>query len=170
MLHFIQSFDDLDQRQFMDIYAESNTENATIFFPELTDKTEALRQTERSFLQYLQTEFLPSDKNTCCVLEEQGVWVSALRLYQIEDRLYYIEALETNPAYRKKGYAAKLLTGLIEALKEGGPFTLCDCVDKKNVASVKTHQACGFSIVSEEGSDYLSGERDCRDYGMAYTL
>ena len=56
----------------------------------------------------------------------------------------------------------------MEELKKRGPFRLCSCVSKKNEASLRTHLACGFRIVSEEGFDYLSGEANGRDYGMEY--
>ena len=41
MLHKITGPGDLDGRKLMDIYAESNAENAEDFFPEETDRTEA---------------------------------------------------------------------------------------------------------------------------------
>ncbi|MBR0200707.1 MAG: GNAT family N-acetyltransferase [Oscillospiraceae bacterium] len=53
-------------------------------------------------------------------------------------------------------------------MKRDGPFRLCDCVDKRNTASLKTHEACGFRIVSEAGFDYLQEEADNRDYGLEY--
>lgn len=49
-----------------------------------------------------------------------------------------------------------------------GPFRLCDCVGKKNAASLKAHEKCGFRIVSEKGCDYLHREADDRDFGLEY--
>ena len=60
------------------------------------------------------------------------------------------------------------MSGVTEELKKEGPFRLCDCVSKKNTASLKTHEKCGFQIVSEEGYDYLSEEADNRDFGLEY--
>ena len=42
------------------------------------------------------------------------------------------------------------------------------CVGKKNAASLKTHEKCGFRIVSEQGCDYLHREADDRDFGLEY--
>lgn len=158
----------LDARQLMDIYAESNRENTAFFYPEEGDPAVALRKVEAGFLDFLQNDFLRQEGNACWVLVEDGVWVSALRTYAIEAGLHYLEALETRPDRRKQGYGAALLSRVVETMKIGGPFRLCDCVEKKNIASLKTHEKCGFRIVSEQGYDYLSREADERDFGLEY--
>lgn len=53
-------------------------------------------------------------------------------------------------------------------MKAEGPFRLCDCVGKKNTASLKAQEKCGFRIVSEQGYDYLHQEADDRDFGLEY--
>ncbi len=158
----------LDERRLMDLYAESNGENADVFFPEEKDRTAALRRAEDGFLDFLKNEFLSIPGNTVWVLEENGVWVSSLRTSLVRDGVYYLEALETRPDSRRKGCAARLLNGVISALKETGGFVLCDCVGKRNEASLLTHEKCGFRKVSEEGYDYLLGETNERTYGMEY--
>ena len=82
--------------------------------------------------------------------------------------MYYLEALETPPELRGKGYATKLLSGVLEAMKQEGPFRLCDCVSKRNAASLRTHEKCGFWIVSDEGYDYLNEETNDHDYGLEF--
>ena len=164
-LHVINA---ADKRRLMDIYAESNLENTDFFYPELTDKQEAVRRVERDFLNYLETAFLSSGENTLLIWEEQGIWVSALRLYRMREGFFYIEALETRPDFRRSGYAAKLLRETTEMLKKTGPFRLCDNVDKQNEASLATHRVCGFSVVSENGYDYLQEETDEGSYGMEF--
>lgn len=67
--------------------------------------------------------------------------------------MFYVEALETQPENRKKGYASVLILGVIEELKKKGSFQIRDCVSRKNTASLRTHVKCGFKIVSEEGYD-----------------
>lgn len=170
MLLKIMRYSDLDERKLMDIYCESNYENTDYFFPDEPDKEKAVRDVESGFLNFLKTEFFTNDGNAYWILEENGVWVSALRLNLIEDGLYYLEALETPPKCRKNGYATQLLEGVIEKLKENGSFRICDCVSKKNKASIRVHEKCGFSIVSESGFDYLQNESDDRDYGFEYSF
>lgn len=164
----ITDYSQIDERQLMDIYAESNLENTAHFYPETTDKAAAVKQVEAAYLMFLKSEFLASANNTCWVLEENGSWVSALRLSRIDSDFYYLEALETLPALRGKGYASQLLSAVIAELKDGGSFRLCDCVRKTNTASIKTHLKCGFRIISEEGYDYLQKESDSKEYGFEF--
>lgn len=168
MLLKITSCADLDSRKLMDIYSESNTENAEDFYPEETDRAVALRKAEDGYLSFLKDEFFKWAKATYWIWDEAGLWVSAVRICEIRDGLYYLEALETHPAQRKKGYGSRLLSSVLSAMKEDGPFRLCDCVSKKNVASLKTHEKCGFRIVSENGYNYLYDETDEHDFGLEY--
>ena len=168
MLIKIAKYHDLDTRKLMDIYAESNFENTNYFYPDELDKDIAVQKVETGFLNFLKNEFFNNTHAYYWVLEENGVWLCALRTYMIGEGIYYLEALETRPDSRRKGYAVGLLNDIIESLKKGGPFRLCSCVSKKNTASLKTHLKSGFKIVSEEGYDYLSGESDNRDYGLEY--
>ena len=168
MLLRITRYGDLDEKKLMDIYAESNFENTDYFFPDEPDKETALHKVEAGFLDFLKNEFFPLNKATYWILEENGVWYSALRTCEIQDGLYYLEALETRPDARRNGHAAQLLSGVLDALRKDGPFRLCDCVSKKNTASLRTHERCGFRIVSEEGYDYQRGEPDDHDFGLEY--
>ena len=56
----------------------------------------------------------------------------------------------------------------LEDMKNDGSFKLCVCISKKNIASLKTHEKCGFKIVSEKGYDYLSNEENDSTYGLEY--
>ena len=168
MLKRITDFGTVDTRKLMDVYAESNVENTAYFCPEETDPEKAVRFVEEGFLNYLKNEFLSSPGNAVWVLEKDGIWLSALRTTMVSEGLYFLEALETRPDSRKRGYGSELLSAVISALKETGAFRLCDCVDKANTASVRTHERCGFVKVSEEGYDYLQEETDPGSYGMEY--
>lgn len=168
MILKITRYSDLDERKLMDVYAESNYENTDYFFPEETDKAVAVRKVEEGFCGFLKAEFFAHNENAYWVLEENGIWVCALRLNLIEKGLYYLEALETKPDSRKQGYATKLLSGVIEKLRLDGPFRICDCISKKNIASIRTHEKCGFRIVSDKGFDYLQNEADDHDYGLEF--
>lgn len=168
MLLKITAFADLDGRKLMDVYAESNLENTDYFCPEEPDKQVALRKVEAGFLTFLRDGFFRQKNAVCWVLEQDGLWVSALRTCQVDAKLYFLEALETHPEHRQKGCGALLLSGVLEAMKAEGSFRLCDCVGKKNLASLKTHEKCGFRIVSQQGYDYLHGDVSPQDFGMEY--
>ena len=168
MLIRITNYNEIDQRKLMDIYSESNFENTDYFFPDETDKDKAVKQVEEGFLNFIKNEFLNKDEATYWVLEEDGMWISALRICKVEKELYYLEALETRPDQRKQGYGYKLLHETIEEYKKIGPFVLCDCVSKRNIPSLKTHEKCGFKIVSDNGYDYLEKESNEYCFGLEY--
>ena len=98
----------LDERKLMDVYAESNLENTDFFCPEEPDKEAAVRMVESGFLDFLKNEFFKEPEAVCWVLEEDGVWVSALRICRIPEGPYYLEALETRPDRRRQGYGVRL--------------------------------------------------------------
>ena len=168
VLHIIQSYADLDGPRLMTVYAESNRENTDCFFPDLSDKTLAVRKVEEGFLQFLREEFFAGPGPVYCVLEKAGAWVSALRMNELEPGFYYMEALETRPGFRRKGYAVQLLNKVTAQLRQQGPFRVCDCVSKKNEPSIRTHLACGFRIVADVGRDYLQNTDDPCDYSFEY--
>lgn len=168
MLLQLCDYNDIDERKLMDVYSESNAENADYFYPDETDKAAAVKKVEARFMEFLKDEFYHYPEAAYWILEENGMWTSALRTCRIREGLYYLEALETRPDQRKKGYGALLLSYVIEELKKYGPFRLCDCVSKKNAALLKTHEKCGFRILSDTGYDYLRSENDAYDYGLEY--
>lgn len=134
----------------------------------MQDKREALAKVERDYLSYIKNAFFSSEGNAYVIYESENIWLSALRLYRLQEGFYYIEALETHPQYRRKGYGARLLVGLVDVLKEQGSFRLCDCVGKKNFASLSVHKRCGFEITDEVGHNYLNDETDDRRYSLQY--
>lgn len=165
----VRSFDELDFDRLMQIYAESNRENAEEMYPDEEADT-ALDKVIDGFCSYLQEEFFRDGTETYRILEIDGEWVAALRLYELPDRRFYIEALETEVFHRRLGYATQLLHAVMQELKAQGPFTLCDCVGKRNVASLCTHLKCGFQIVQIDGYSYLSKETNPYTYGLEYRL
>lgn len=168
MLIKITEYRKVDTGKLMDVYAESNFENTDFFYPDETDKEAAVQKVEAGFLDFLKNDFFRKTDAAYWILETDGVWVSAVRTCRIQDGLYYMEALETRPDSRRKGYGAGLLSSVVASMKEKASFRLCSCVSKKNLASLKTHEKSGFRVVSEEGYDYLRGEADDHAFGMEY--
>lgn len=167
MIITIKSYSELDERRLMDLYSEGNIENAEELYPD-DDRAQAVRKVEESFLDFLKNKFFASEGSEYFVLVENGEWVSALRTSRIRNRLYYMEALETRPDMRQRGYAKKLLLEVLGELKKRGRFELYCCVSKKNEPSIRTHLAAGFAIVSENGYSYLQNSTNERTYGLGY--
>lgn len=168
MLLKITSYSDLEPRKLMALYCESNAENADELYP-TEEKAAALRKVEASFLHFLENDFFPREKAAYWIWEENGVWLSAARTCETERGLYYLEALETPPQHRNRGYASALLTGILDALKAEGAFRLCDCVSKTNTASLRTHEKCSFAIVSQTGYNYLYKTANEHEFGLEYS-
>ncbi len=148
------------------IYSEGCRENAQWRYPDATDLTDAIHEEEQGFLEFVR-EFLSKERNRYYILEENGEWVSALRLTHIED-FYYLEALETAESHRQKGYAVRLLQKVIALLRTRGKVEIRCNVHKKNIPSLATHKKCGFTVAEENGVNYISGTQSEYVYGMLY--
>ena len=136
------SFKDLSFGKLMEVYSEGNLENGCDLWP---DEPEArqLALAEQEFYSYLRQVFFKTEGAVYLILEEKGRYVSALRLEPYRDGLL-LEALETAPEYRKKGHAAALLQS---ALRYAGKAKVYSHVGKKNTASLRTHEKCGFARI-----------------------
>ena len=125
--------------QLMQVYAEGTAENGADDYPDLPPNEQILRA-EQDFYAYLQTGFFTQPGDLYCIWEEQGVYVSALRLQKYQDGLL-LEALETHPDYRRQGYASRLIQTVLEELR---PERLYSHIGHRNIASQATHLKCGF--------------------------
>ena len=144
MLCIVKSLRELDFRQLMDVYEEGNLENAAELWPGEPDG-QLLLMAEQSFHQYLRECFFPTEGAYYCVWVENDRYVSALRLEPYKDGLL-LEALETKPSERRRGYAAALLKAV---LQEVGEKKVYSHVGKRNTASLRTHEKCGFRRILE---------------------
>ncbi len=159
------SFDAVDGGQFLDVYRGSSDENCVSFYPEL-EKAEALREYEKGYLDFMRNSFF-NEGGTLLILSEGGRYVSALRLIEEVEGKYYLEALETDPNYRKRGCAKELLFRLQKYLKEqSGRYTLTSHVEKTNTASLNAHFAADFAITADFVIE--DGERYDSDYELTY--
>lgn len=164
----LRIFDRLTETEFSDlmkVYIEGNEDNAVYFYPD-KPLSEGVKLAEADFKRFLDG-FFAKDGNICYVLEEDGEFISALRLRSFED-FYYLEALETAPDYRRKGYAVSLITQVCGYLAEetGKEIVIRDCVSKNNQASLAAHKKAGFVIETEQGIDYENGSKPDDHYGM----
>ena len=134
MLLIMKRLEELDFSALMDIYVEGNLEKAE----EYGDG--GLLRAERELYDYLREDFFRQQGAFYAVWTEQGSYVSALRLEPYKDG-WLLEALETAPEDRRKGYAKRLMA---EVLEHMGQAVVYSHVSKRNEASLRTHYACGF--------------------------
>lgn len=135
--------------------------------PLLPSTEKRARRWSSGFWIFCKTIFFAVPGSLYAVLEEDGSWVSALRLAPVEGG-WYLEALETDPDFRRRGCAKRLIRQVIAKLEEDGPVTIWDSVAKTNAASLATHSSCGFVIVRDEGYSYRTGETYQNDWGLRY--
>lgn len=144
--------------ELMDVYHDANEEKA-MEWPDLP-RGFALQLAEQDFRQYLEEVFFRTSGAVCALWEVEGKYVSALLLEPYKDGLL-LEALETDPSQRKKGYAVSLIRAVQQHLTAQGAVKLYSHVNKRNVASLKTHEKCGFYVISDHAV-YINGSVDYR--------
>ena len=139
MLIIAEKLRDLSFGKLMEVYGEANLENGQDRWP---DEPEArqVALAEEDFYNYLQQVFFKTDDARYLIWEERGRYISALRLEPYRDGLL-LAALETRPHMRRYGFAEKLVKAALEYV---GDMTVYSHVSKQNVASLRTHEKCGF--------------------------
>lgn len=142
MLHLAKKCRELNFSGLMEVYEESNRENGAQHWPGLSENEQILRA-EQEFYRYLE-EFFKAEGAYYAVWEENGHYISALRMEPYEDGVL-LEALETRPDCRGNGYASALLLAVLEQEKR----TVYSHVGRNNVASLRTHEKCGFRKLRE---------------------
>lgn len=144
MLLICKSLKQLNFSALMAIYEEGNRENGQELYPELSSGQQML-QAEQDFYAYLSTDFFKQAGDLYCIWEENGQYVSALRLQVFADGLL-LEALETHPSYRRQGYAKRLILAILDTLQ---PQRVYSHIGHSNLPSRATHIACGFIKIAD---------------------
>lgn len=150
--------------QLMAVYEEGNRENGQEHYPNLSPGEQMLRA-EQDFYQYLQDDFFLAGEAAYYLWQVNNRYVSALRMEEYRDGLL-LEALETIPDKRCKGYASSLVCA-VQQLPELDGRKIYSHVGKKNEASLKAHQKCGFEIISDRAV-YIDGSVNDRCYTLCY--
>ena len=145
MLYLARSLSQLHFGSLMAVYSDANRENGRGSWPEEPEMRQ-IQLAEADFYRYLSQVFFKTPGAVYAVWEENGRYVSALRLEPYRDGLL-LEALEADPEQRRKGYAAALIQAVHTCLGEGAK--LYSHVDKRNLPSLKTHEKCGFRRISD---------------------
>lgn len=166
MLKIFNNLHDIDFRQLMDVYAETNIMNGTERYGRYSENLRIL-YAEQDFYNYL-CLFFKENSARYAVWERDGVYMAALRIEHYADGLI-MSALETAPEHRCKGCASLLIKSTIRYLKTLGKGMLYSHINKSNYASLLVHKRCGFRVISEE-AEYLDGTivRDAYTLSLEY--
>lgn len=93
--------------------------------------------------------FIKNPNHCILVEEESGCWVSGLRAILTDKEKWFIEAVETKPDQRGKGYGKALLQHTIQYLQERNMKEATCTIAAKNVISQELHKKCGFYPTNE---------------------
>lgn len=162
MLTVAISLRQLNWAQLMALYEEGNRENGEELYPE-EGHDQQLFLAEQDFYDYLSTGFFTQPDDRYCLWVVDGIYVSALRLQRYQDGLL-LEALETHPGYRGRGYAKRLIKAVLETVEEQRVYSH---ISPHNGPSLAVHKACGFQKLLNH-SVYADGSVNARCHTYRY--
>ena len=169
MLLVWTSTDGLDREQFSSVYRGSALENCRGMYPGEPTPQAALARYEREHLAYMDGPFFQDEGGILYILASpEGRYRSAVKLYPWQgERCWHIEALETRPEDRGKGYGTQVLREMIARLEQDGPVTLRSEVSKGNASSLRAHQKAGFRRWAEQVTE-MDGSLNDKQCIMVY--
>ena len=140
MLNIVTHIDEGVITQLQAVYSESMNDLKVNFSNDLEMHT--------AYATFLK-DFIKNPKQIILVEEVNGVWVSALRAIETIETHWFLEAVETKPEERRKGYGKELLQHAIDYLKRNGMKELSCTISKNNFKSQALHRKCGFLPTNE---------------------
>lgn len=140
MLNIVTQIDESTISRLLSVYSESMNDMKINF---ASDAEMCAAYT--SFLR----DFVKNPKQLIIVEASDDEWVSALRAIETMEGHWFLEAVETKPEERKKGFGKDLLRHTIDYLKNIGMTELTCTISKNNVKSQALHGKCGFIPTNE---------------------
>lgn len=151
MLRIVKHPRELSFPQLMAVYREADRKEGAGTFPEEPELRQ-LELAEEDFRRYLWEVFFRTPGAAYALWEEEGRYVSALRLEPYRDGLL-LAGLETLPEKRGRGYGEKL----VEAVQHLPQVSkLYSHVEKSNTPSLALHKKRGFRTISQTAT-YIDG-------------
>lgn len=155
MLITARSMKELNFSSLMEVYLEGNLEKA--------EEGLTLLEAEQDFYQYLRECFFAIPDAIYYVWQEQGKYVSALRLEPYRDG-WLLAGLETAPEQRRRGFGERLVRAVLDLQ---GNALIYSHVHKGNAASLELHKKCGFSVIADTAS-YIDGSVNQYAFTLCY--
>ena len=166
MLRIATSISELNFGKLMCVYEESNRVNVLELYSGM-DRNLAALNAEQDFYQYLNEIFFCTKGAVCAIWVEGERYVSALRFEPYQDG-FLLEALETAPDDRGRGYATALIHAACSWITAQGCCKIYSHVSKDNTPSLKVHAACGFQLILDY-AEYIDGTLKDTAYTLCFT-
>ena len=144
MLLIAKSIKELNFSKLVYLYRVDVEKNRKMYYSHL-EPNEGRLCAENDLYHYLRDVFFGQSKGVYYICEEQGVYLSALRLEGYEDGLL-LNALVTDEDHRNKGYASVIF----EEIRHSVSASVYSHIHRKNAASIGLHCKFGF----EKHKDY----------------
>lgn len=167
MLKIIGKIGELNTHQLLDVYTQSHTDYGRKCLPELSSH-EQLTRAQEDFLSYLREDFFQQKDAFYAVWIVDGIYQSALRLEPYRDGML-LQALETAPNARRKGYASSLIAEVLKNLQGSSYKAVYSHVEKRNIPSLAVHKNCGFQKLSDSAT-YIDGTVTQKSCTLCYYL
>lgn len=135
MLKIITQIDEDVISKLLSVYSESMDDMKRNFVSD-TEMSRAYATFLRNFVKK------PNQLIIVEVFDEE--WVSALRAIEAMKGHWFLEAMETKPDERKKGFGKELLRHTIGYLKVLGMSEITCTISQNNHKSQALHGKCGF--------------------------
>lgn len=108
----------------------------------LEDETDTWQSRENLY-RYMSEVFFAKAENMCYVLEDEGKYLSSLRIEHFEDG-YLVHALQTMKLERGKGYASALFEEMKKDIVLEEDKHIYSHILKNNKPSIVLHRQMGF--------------------------
>lgn len=142
----------LNKEEFLAVYKGSAEINAPQWYPDLPFEA-AVQKYESGYWDFMQRSFW-EEKGVLLVAHSDSHYVSAVVAYQKENHSFLIEALETAPNERGKGYGKIVLKEMLDFLVHSDSnATVYSFTGKKNIASQRTHASLGMEKLHDYWQD-----------------
>ena len=158
LLQIITAVDEDAVKRLLDVYRES--------MDQLVGGFESPAAMEREYGAFLR-EFVRCPGQLLLVEQAQERWVSALRTVEVQPGQWFIEAVETAPQNRGKGWGKALMLHAVQELERRGVRELFSLIHPDNGPSIAVHEAVGFVAT---GRAPVNGWGEREDRCILYAL
>lgn len=158
LLQIITAADEDVVKRLLEVYRES--------MDDLAGNFESPAEMERAYGAFLR-EFVRRPGQLLLAEQGQGRWGSALRAVEVQTGQWFLEAVETNPRDRGKGWGKALLIHTVQELERRGAWELFSLIHPDNGPSIAAHEAAGFSATER---DPVNGWGEREDKCVLYAL
>jgi RimJ/RimL family protein N-acetyltransferase len=142
------------------VYSHDSISKKMKYIKEFASIFEGNEDNMLSYLHDWHHDVIEGKKITITLFENCEA-VGGVRVWQTPHLdIWLIEGLEVKEEHRRQGYGLVLVKACVKAMKELGEKDLYANISRSNIASIKTHERCGFKLVEEGTLNSLGDQRD----------